>query len=233
VKLETGWHCNSYRTTKKENHGDTGREAQGGADGGFHLDELSLEDDEFKSGSNTATPSRTPQGTPGAIQGLVECERSESHRYFSTVIGAGNGIQSGSNYLIGRAFFRNDHLASTLRDEEGALFFYLAHILQLVPSSKHNLIEKFLFTAFSCSKERERLYTLLGNNIPYTPDFPNSIKYRALYYERRNALLPNLTHPKIHVRNDHAFSHPSDVICYHLAHGLEVLARFPVHQWIL
>jgi hypothetical protein len=157
------------------------------------------------------------EGTPGAFQGLVECERIESRRYFSTVIGAGNGEQSGSNYLIGRFFFGNDHLASTLRDEEGSLFFNLAHILQLVPSSKHKLVEKFLSTAFSCFKERERLCTLLGNNIPYTPDLPNWTQYRALYYEAKNALLPNLPHPKIHVRNDHAFSHPSDVICHHLA----------------
>jgi hypothetical protein len=214
----------------EENLGDTGGEAQGGAGDGFHLDELSLEDDEFKTGSNTVTPSGPPEGTPGAIQGLVECERSESCRHFSTVTGAGNGNQSGSNYLIGRAFFGNDYLASTLRDEEGSLFFYLAHILQLVPSSKHKLVEKFLFTAFSCFKERERLYTLLGNNIPYTPDLPNSTKYCALYYEGKNALLPNLPHQKIHVRNDHAFSHPSDVICHHLAYGSEVLAPFPVYE---
>jgi hypothetical protein len=102
-----------------ENLGDTGGEAPGGADDGFHLDELSIEDDEFKTGSDTATPSGPPEGTPGAIQRLVECERSQPCRYFSTVTGAGNGNQSGSNYLIGRAFFGNeDHLASTLGDEE-------------------------------------------------------------------------------------------------------------------
>jgi hypothetical protein len=175
----------------------------GGGDDGFHLDELSLEDDEFKTGRDTMTPSRIPPGTPGAVQGLVECERSESHRYSSTITGAGNRNQSGSNYLIGRAFFGNYHLASTLRDEEDALFFYLAHILQFVPSPKHNLVEKLLFAAFSCFKERERLYMLLGTNIPYTPDVPNSTQYRALYYEGKNALLPNLPHPKIHMRNEH------------------------------
>jgi hypothetical protein len=131
---------------------------------------------------------------------------------------------------LGRAFFGNDHLASTLGDEEGFLFFYLAHILQLVPSPKHKLVEQFLFTAFSYFKERERLDTLLGNNIPYTPDLPNSNKYRVLHYEGKNALLPNLQHPKIHVRNDHAFSHPSNVICYHLAYGSEVHAPFPVYE---
>jgi hypothetical protein len=40
----------------EENLGFTGGEAQGGVDDEFHLDELSLEDDEFKTGSDTAIP---------------------------------------------------------------------------------------------------------------------------------------------------------------------------------
>jgi hypothetical protein len=32
------------------------------------------------------------------------------------------------------------------------------------------------------------------------------------------------------MRNDHAFSHPSDVICHHLAYGSGVLAPFPVYD---
>jgi hypothetical protein len=48
---------------------------------------------------------------------------------------------------------------------------------------------------------------LLGNNIPFTPELPNSTQYRTLYYEGKNALLPNLPHPKIHVREDHPVYH--------------------------
>jgi hypothetical protein len=66
----------------KENPGNTGGDAlgvKGGSDDGFHLFELSLEDDEFKTGRDPMTHTCTPQGTSGTIQGLVECENIESH----------------------------------------------------------------------------------------------------------------------------------------------------------
>jgi hypothetical protein len=63
----------------------------------------------------------------------------------------------------------NKQLASTLSDEEGTLFLCLAHMLQIVPCSKHNMVEQqlvepFLTAAFCCFKEPEILHVLTGGN---------------------------------------------------------------------